>query len=219
MMEEQHSIEWFRKRLGLITGSRVGDLMKSGRSKNDMFSDTAKTYMYQLAAERSMNPDIVNDDDLFMDYLEQVDVSSKAMRWGNEQEANARSLYMKIKGVEVKETGSCLHPSIPNFASSPDGLCPSGAIEIKSPSQAVYMKYMDEIKDNESLLSVKPEYFYQCMAHMMCTESEWTDFIAFCPFQSTPIHIVRIYPDDKVFSEMEKRIRLADEIINQIADI
>lgn len=27
-MEEQHSLEWFRKRLGKITGSMVGVLMK-----------------------------------------------------------------------------------------------------------------------------------------------------------------------------------------------
>lgn len=46
-MEAQHSIEWFRKRLGNFTGSQVGLLMKKGRT--DYFSDTAKTYIYQVA--------------------------------------------------------------------------------------------------------------------------------------------------------------------------
>ena len=222
-MEEQHSLEWFRKRLGKITGSMVGVLMKKGRCED--FSETAKSYIYQLAAERSMNVEIVEDDDLFQQYLYQVDVSSKAMKWGNEQEQYARSLYSKITGRCVSETGSCLHPTIPLFASSPDGVFmdnttgEKGAIEIKCPNQSTFMKYKDEVKDNETLLKTKPEYFYQCMAHMMCTGSEWVDFIAYCPFQSVPIHIARILPDEKVFTEMEKRIRIANDIINQIADV
>lgn len=55
-MEAQHTIEWYRKRLGCITGSECGVLMKSGR--NDRFSDAAKTYIYQIAGERFMDPDI-----------------------------------------------------------------------------------------------------------------------------------------------------------------
>ncbi len=50
-MEAQHSLEWYRKRLGKVTGSRVGDLMKPGKKKEDLFGDTAKSYIYQLAAE------------------------------------------------------------------------------------------------------------------------------------------------------------------------
>lgn len=77
-MEVQHSIEWFRKRLGIFTGSQIGLLMKKGRS--DYFSDTAKTYIYQVAAERSMNPAIINDDVLFEKYLNQTCVNTKAMQ-------------------------------------------------------------------------------------------------------------------------------------------
>lgn len=32
-MEAQHSLEWYRKRLGKVTGSRVGDLMNPVRRK------------------------------------------------------------------------------------------------------------------------------------------------------------------------------------------
>ena len=65
-MEIQHSIEWFRKRLGNFTGSQIGLLMKKGKS--DYFSDTAKTYIYQVASERDMNPEIINDDVEFEKY-------------------------------------------------------------------------------------------------------------------------------------------------------
>ena len=66
--------------------------------------------------------------------------------------------------------------------------------------------------------TVKFEYFYQCMAHMMCTGAQWTDFVIYNPFQSNPIHIVRILPDEAVFAEMEKRIRVADDIVKELIE-
>ena len=224
-MDEQRSLGWFRARLGTITGSQVGLLMKSGRSKSELFGDTAKSYIYSVAAERDMNPVIVNDDELFEEYLKQVDVTSKAMQWGTDQEENARALYEKITGRHIVEVGSCKHPTIPNFASSPDGyfydentgekLC----LEIKCPNQATFMRYKCEIHDNASLLAVKYEYFYQCMAHMMCVDAKWCDFVVYNPYQAKPIHIVRILPDENVFAEMEKRIRIANDIIDELIDV
>ena len=66
----QHTIAWFRARHGNITGSNVGLLMKSGRT--DIFSETGKSYIYQIASERAMNPAIVNDDSQFAEYLKQT---------------------------------------------------------------------------------------------------------------------------------------------------
>lgn len=222
-MDAQRSLNWYRARLGNFTGSQVGLLMKSGR--NSVFSDTARSYIYQVAGERDMNPSIVNDDEAFAEYLNQTSVTSKSMRWGIEMEEEARSLYERITGRHAAETGSCKHPSIEHFASSPDGYYydentgDKGVIEIKCPTQAVFMKYMDDVKDNASLLLAKYEYFYQCQAHMMCTGAQWCDFIAYCPFQSHPIHIVRITPDASCFAEMEKRIMMANDIVNQIIDV
>lgn len=219
---EQHSIGWYRARHGNITGSCVGLLMKSGR--NDYFSETGKSYLYQIAGERGMNPAIVEDDELFGEYLQQVNVPSKAMQWGTDQEANARALYEKLTGRHIVEVGSCKHPTIPNFASSPDGYfydentVEKGCLEIKCPNQATFMRYKCEIHDNASLLAVKYEYFYQCMAHMMCTGAKWCDFVVYNPFQADPIHIVRILPDEKVFAEMGKRIRVANDIINELIE-
>ena len=38
---EQRSLEWHRLRIGSFTGSKIGDLMKSGRKKEQIFGDTA----------------------------------------------------------------------------------------------------------------------------------------------------------------------------------
>ena len=46
---EQRSLTWYRNRVGHITGSKVADIMKSGRKKDEVWSDTAKAYLYQIA--------------------------------------------------------------------------------------------------------------------------------------------------------------------------
>lgn len=216
--DAQRQLGWYRARLGNITGSQVGRLMKRGRSS--YFGDDAMSYIYQLAAERTMAREILEDDEAFEAYLNQVNVTTNAMRFGTEMEAEARDLYCFENIVSCVEVGLCRHFDIEHFASSPDGIILEDgkkvALEIKCPTQAVFMRYCTEIKDNASLLKVKPEYFYQCMAHMMCTGAVRTDFIAFSPFQQKKLHTTRILPDESVFGEMAERINKANELINNI---
>lgn len=215
---EQHSIEWYKARLGNITGSQVGRLMKKGRSA--YFGDDAMSYIYQLAAERAMSEAILNDDVAFEEYIQSVSVETKAMRFGTEMESVARDMYCKSNAVECVEVGLCSSFDIEHFASSPDGLVTSFdgkiALEIKCPTQAVFMRYFDSIWDNETLKKVKPEYYYQCMAHMMCTGAIRTDFIIYNPFQALPMKVVPILPDDEEFKAMRERIEEANVTIEEI---
>ena len=217
--QEQRTLEWYRARLGYITGSQVGSLMKSGRTKDKVFSDTALTYLYQLAGERSLNPEIVKDDNMFTFYLEQTTSQSKAMRFGTEQEENARAMYVTITGREVKEVGLCHHPKIKYLASSPDGITADGdvmgCVEIKCPTLSTYSKYVAEIHDNESLKKVNPDYYYQCQNHMACTEAQFCDFIVYFPFVENPIHIVRIQRDEDAIALIMERVELAEQIIEE----
>ena len=88
---EQRSLEWHRMRCGCITGSKVADIMKSGRKKDEVFSDTAKSYLFQVAGERMFNPTFLNDDGIFQDYLDLTSVSTKAMQFGSDQEDAAKT--------------------------------------------------------------------------------------------------------------------------------
>lgn len=216
--QEQRSLDWFRSRLGVITGSQVGVLMKSGRGKEKVFGETALSYMYQLAGELSLNPAVVADDEMFNFYLDQTTSQSKAMRFGSEQEENARATYMQVTGRSVEVVGLCPHPQIAGFASSPDGIVYDngnvGCLEIKCPSLATFSRYCAEIHDGETLRAVNPDYFYQCQAHMACTDSSYTDFVTYCPFVANPIHIVRVERDEDAISAMTERVLLAKEIIN-----
>ena len=220
---EQRSLDWHRLRIGSFTGSKIGDLMKSGRKKEQTFGDTALSYIYKVAAERMLNPIFLNDDTIFADYVEQQQIYSKAIVWGQEQEENAKDLLMKKNPEwELADVSSCKHDTIPHFAASPDAIIYDRKKlmigEIKCPSVHTFVRYLVEIKDAESLKKVQPDYFFQMQAEMACTNAESGIFVAYCPWLVKPIHIVPIERDEEAIKAIEERVVKANEIVEQIID-
>ena len=220
---EQRSIEWYRCRLGNITGSKVADIMKSGRKKDEMWSDTAKSYLFQIAGERLFNKDFLDDDDVFQDYIDQVSVTTKAMQWGTDNEDAAKNLYMDMNFPEGEIVGlsSCKHDTIPHFAASPDGAIYDTdgnirIIEVKCPNINTYMKYRSLIHDAESLKEVEPKYYWQMMAEMSCTGAKSGIFITYNPWLSKPIHWADIERNEEDIKLMEERVINANQFIEEI---
>lgn len=221
---EQRSLEWHRMRCGCITGSKVADIMKSGRKKDEIFSDTAKAYLFQVAGERMFNPAFLNDDGIFQDYIDQVSVNTKAMQWGADQEDAAKSLFMQMNFPEgeMAELSSCKHDTIPHFAASPDGAIYGRdgedlkIIEVKCPNINTYMKYRTLIHDAASLKETEPKYYWQMMAEMSCTGAKSGIFIVYCPWLSKPIHWAEIERVEDDINLMEQRVILANDFINEI---
>lgn len=219
----QGSHEWFRNRLGNVTGSKCGDLLVKGKGKDEVFGKTAKGYLYQLAAERDMNPAIVSDDMLFDSYLDFVEVNTKPIRWGHTNEPEAKRIFEKKTGFHVTEVISCKHDTIDHFAASPDGmvsedpeLAPFACIEVKCPGQQNFMLYSVEINDAESLKAVKPDYYWQTMAEMECTGVDKCFFVIFNPFQANPIHIAVIDKNEEDCALLRERVKLANEFIDNV---
>ena len=102
----QRSIDWFRARLGHFTGSNIVKLMGCGRKKDEIFSATAISYIYQVASERMLADGVVNDDDALCEYIEQVSHTNRAMQFGIDNEDKARTLYELITGNSVTELSS-----------------------------------------------------------------------------------------------------------------
>ena len=221
---EQRSLEWHRLRCGCITGSKVADIMKSGRKKDEIFSETAKAYLFQVAGERLFNPAFLNDDDIFQDYIDQVSVNTKAMQWGSDQEDAAKSLFMQMNfpECEITELSSCKHDTIPYFAASPDGAIYGRdgedikIIEVKCPNINTYMKYRTLIHDAVSLKETESKYYWQMMAEMSCTGATSGIFITYCPWLSKPIHWAEIERVEDDIKLMEDRVILANDFINEI---
>lgn len=218
----QRSAEWFKMRLGCITGSKVSVLMSKGHKKDENFSATGKAYLYQLAAERQFNPAFL-DDDTFEDYIQSTNITTKAMQWGIDNEEAARNLFEKLIGKEVIEVSLCSHDTIPHFAASPDGMIRNidgdgnmGVLEIKCPSLGTFEQYKTEIHNAEDLKEVKPEYYWQMMAEMTCTGAICGEFVAYCPWLTDPIHITHIARNDDDIKAMEEKVVMANEFIDNI---
>lgn len=222
---QQRSLDWFRARMGFVTGSKVGDLMKAGRKKDEPFSATAKAYLYQLAGERIFNQSILGDDNNFGEYIDATNVTSKAMRFGTEMEPRAKEVYMANyhPDADLIEQGSCRHESIEWFAASPDGIVRNAdgqgnqwIVEVKCPNINTYMQYKTEIHDAESLKAVKPEYYWQVMAEMDCCKKPHAQFVAYCPWLTEPLHVADIDRNEDDIKLMEERVVLANDYIAKI---
>lgn len=210
----QHSNEWFKCRLGHFTGSQVGRLMKKGRGKDAEWSADAITYIKEVVAERLINPTILAVPELFDQWLDFTTASSKMMAWGTDNEMNALGAYTALTKNKVTKCGSLQNEELACFWDSPDGLLleADGAVEVKCPTPKAHAEYILSVHDGESLLAIKPEYYWQCVAHMANSGAGFTDWMSFCPFLKPALHIVRIERDEAVIAQLLERIAKADEM-------
>jgi putative phage-type endonuclease len=168
------------------TGSKVADIMplKSGK-----YSTSRHKYMMELVAEKITGRSVDN-------YV------SPAMEWGIEQEPFARQAYESAYGVMVNDVGFNIHPSIPLFGATPDGIVgEDGLIEIKCPTSRVHAEYLEG--------RVIPEdYIPQMNAELACTGRQWCDFISFDPRASHDyqLFVRRHERDQQRIAEMEEEV-------------
>jgi putative phage-type endonuclease len=182
----QGSAEWLASRVGLVTASKVKDVMTKGGGA------TRRNYMMQLLCERLTGvpggPDLSRN---------------PAVQRGNEQEPFARMAYEIDKGVITEETGLVLHPGIEGFGASPDGLVGEhGLIEIKCPGTANHVAVIQSQRHD-------PQYEWQMLAQMACTGRDWVDFVSFDDRLPEPLQYVccRFERDDTRIRAMENEIR------------
>lgn len=216
-MPAQGSLDWRRERLGKFTGSNISQLLTTGRGKTDIFGQTALKYIRKVAAERTLNEKMVNNDELFAVFCEHTEISNKAIAWGKEQELNARCLFEKITGYEIEIPSSVDHASIAHYAASPDGICfeQDFIIEIKCPNYETAFEYQTRVKDAQSLLETEPKYYWQMQAEMDCTGASKGIFISYCPFLEKAIHYAEIERVEDDINKLRERVKLANEFIEE----
>lgn len=224
---EQGTLDWFRARLGYITSSNVSAVMIKSRATKDnpnpsAFGKDALRYLYKVAAERNLWPGVVQDNIQFEEYLYRTDVSNKAIRYGQENEDVARKVYENNTKQEVVQAGFIVHPTIPNYGDSPDGIVldengkPIGTIEIKCPKPETFMTYKATIHNAEELKAEKPEYYWQCQSHCECNNLPWCDFIFFDKMQVNGFVCIRIERNEEDIAAMKERIVLANQFVDEL---
>lgn len=192
----QGSPEWLQSRVGIITASRIADVIAKTKTGESI---SRANYRAQLVAER-------------MTGLAQESFCNDAMRWGNEQEPYARIAYELAKGVMVEEVAMIKHPTIERAGASPDGCVDTnGLVEIKCPNTATHIGYLI---DNKPPAKYIPQMAWQ----LICTGREWCDFVSFDPRMSEPeqFFCVRYTPEMEYLTMLELEVKKFDDEIESI---
>jgi putative phage-type endonuclease len=165
----QDDPQWVRARIGHLTASRMADAIAV--RKDGKPSAARVKLLHDLLAERLV--------DAAVDHY-----VTPAMQWGLDNEADARLRYEADSGNLVERGGFVIHPRIPYFGATPDGLIDSdGLLEIKCPTTPTYVAWRTN--------GVVPEeHRPQLLAQLACTGRQWVDFVAFDPrIKAAPLQV------------------------------
>lgn len=187
---EQGSDEWFKLRLGKVTGSKFKAVLTKG--KGTPYGATFLTYARELAQQ------------IYTNELQQT-YKSEAMERGNEKEPDAANRYVIETGNSVEEiTGFAVNK---NVFVSPDRLVgANGGLEIKCPNTATHLKYL---KANV----VPKEYEWQVQGCLYYGEREWWDFMSYDDrLKDGQVFLTRSYRNDKMIEELVDRIDMLVEV-------
>jgi len=180
----QGSESWFDVRRGLVTASRIPDVISKTKTG---WGSGRKNYMAQLIAETLTDKTAES-------------YTNAAMQHGIDTEPKARTAYEFHTDSKVEEIGFVKHPILKSGA-SPDGLVNGGLIEIKCPNTATHIDYLLADK-------IPPKYEPQMLWQLECTSREWCDFVSYDPRmpEEMSLFIKRFERDDKRLDEMREMV-------------
>lgn len=201
---EQRTDEWFKARLGMVTASRVYEVV--GKTSSGGYSSSRANYMTDLILEKITGKQVEK-------------FSSQAMEWGTEKENDALNVYGFHSSNNVNLCGFIRHNEIDGAGASPDGLIgEEGLVEIKCPNSATHLKTLLNGK-------IAKKYILQMQFQMACTGRKWCDFVSYDPrFEGNmTIFIKKVDRDDKLIDGLNKEVLLfineMDEKIKKLKEL
>jgi hypothetical protein len=173
-----------------IRCSQVGKLMTASRSKGEVLSQTAKTYIQELALEKK--------------YGIKKEINSKYLDKGIEVEDDSIILFEKVAGFDF------LYKNTEFFSNdyvkgTPDIITDTHVIDVKSSWTGSTFPWFEEDIPNK-------DYFYQLQAYMWLTGKKHA-ILAYC-LVDTPLEIVQ--DEIRRLSWAKKELEISDETIEAV---
>lgn len=198
---EQGTTEWHRMRAGVITASKVHDIIKKGRAKGS-YSAARQVYMNELIAQvcTGLLPD---------------ELTAKQVMWGKDNEPRALTLYDPFEEKDIHQI-AFIYGLDMRCGVSPDALVnDNGGLEIKCPWTT--SQYIDQLLGGDP----KPEYLTQMQYSMWLTKRKYWDFANYDPrMKKNNIKIVTHEPDLKLFEVFDNEIpRFIEDMDKKLASI
>ncbi len=157
---EQRTPEWFKARLGRLTGSRAKDMLATIKTGE---AAARRDYRADLVCERLTGE---MDDDGYV---------SKEMQRGTDLEPAAFAAYQIHSGNLCRRTGFVqLDDLMAGCSLDGDTDDMTGIIELKVPKKATHLKYL-------RAKSVPSDHLAQVTHNLWVTGAQWCDFVSFDP--------------------------------------
>lgn len=187
-MMEQHSPEWYEIRKLKFTASHANTILAMGKG--------VETLIDEMLAEYYSSGN-------YEEYS--VKFNGKQMQRGNNYEDKARKIYELETGNKVQQVGFVELST--HVGCSPDGFIgEDGLIEIKNPSDTVFLKLIETNK-------IKKEYIDQMQYQMFVTNRQWCDFFAFNPNFDPCFVKIRVERDIDYQVKMTEAIPHAEKLL------
>jgi len=200
---DQHSTEWLQMRTGMITASRVFDVVarlkrNSTNGKVGDYKAGHHNYLVEIVCEQLTGRAAER-------YV------TEWMQRGIEDEEAARLAYEESTGAMVTNGGFAIHDDIKWFGASPDGLVDdNGLLELKN----------RKVENHYDILvggEIPEEYIWQMKAQLACMpEREWVDYGSYCKEMKAKelrLFVRRHYRDKERIKQVE------DEVLSFQAEI
>lgn len=205
-MIEQYSTEWFSQRMGKLTSSTIYNLMTEPKLKSEagQLSVSTKEYLTSKLAERLTGV--------------QREFTSNATNHGLELENEAIKFYEGKTGNKVNPSGY-IEKISGLYGGTPDGLIEGGGIiQVKCPYQ--YSNHINNgiIEGQEYFKKNYKQYYWQCQSDMIITESEFCDFVSYCPqiADNLKMFIFRIEANITDMELLLSKISMAGHYLNNL---
>lgn len=232
---KQRSIEWFLHRWDKFTGSRIPDLMKQGRAKGELWGETARGIILEIASYQTMT-----DEGREMVAIEQMYKEFRPTNWGHQYEPEARVKYAEATGYMVNEVGFKVHDTIQYLGGSFDGevsrhwvdeidvstrvsgkvyeyvhRSERGILEIKCPYDPIRHCKNRDLSQGEGV-TIKHDYYGQIQCNIEVAGVQWCDFVSYDPrckpeFQ---LVVIRVMRDQIYIDAMLDRVHKAKRILD-----
>lgn len=189
----QGSPEWHAARCGIVTASRVRDILTGGEGK------TRRAYLLEIAAEKMGGS---KDEGPPLTY---------EMQRGLELEPAVIELYGDLTGNTPEAAGFFIsHQNLGGLGYSPDGLVgEDGLLEIKTRKQKLQVELLQKGE-------VPTEHMAQIQTGLLVTGRKWLDYISYN--ENIPPFLKRVYPDvsfqQRIIDELPLFYKEAHQIIS-----
>lgn len=231
-MEDQRDTEWYARRCGRVTASRLGDAIAKSKPKMSWCTldlegnvlesfgggKTGMTKAAKMAERHELKYEEVEIEpgeslmarsnyttELVIERLTNVSIGfpdTAATRWGRECEEAMICAYEAKTGIITRKSGFIILETLPCFGASPDRLIDDDG-GLEGKCPFNMANHLETI-----LHGMPQEHMPQVQGGMLASKRKWWDFVSFDPRfpKKFRLYIERIYRDEEYIERMRKEI-------------